>query len=246
MGILRSYARTPAPVSTENIPSGCFSVHREGGIVVSTLPSDVPEDMILEIAGVAIGAIQASQQTNLGVTEVIIRYSGCRITACDLRGGVLVFIHPLQHKFVRKAPPQVMSSKNLEEFILHLEAHIECWKELNHCINLARDKRFTAEDEAMFLDLKSLITQGTEVIAASDIKGGPRKDEVLTLFSAAPSLRYMAEMSDSFASVEGQWHRIYLTLQSLLGHLKVQLTKQGEKPVQASGGGGWSLFGKKK
>jgi len=241
MGVLKTFARTALPIDGE-LPSGCYSVHREGGIVASTLPSWISEDLALEIAGVAMTIIQSSQQTNLGVSEIKIVYSGYQITACDLRGGILIFLLPLQQKFVRRVPPQVMSYKNPEEFILHLEAHIECWKQLNQCINLARDRRFTPEDEALFLDLKSLITQGTEAIAASEVKGGPRKDEVLALLAGAPSLRYLAEMSDSFASVEGQWHRIYLTLQSLLGHLKVQITKQTEKPTAGSG---WSLFKKK-
>jgi hypothetical protein len=47
-------------------------------------------------------------------------------------------------------------------------------------------------------------------------------------------------MSDSIPSVEGQWHRIYLALQSLLGQLKVQQNKAEEQK-----GGGWSLFGRK-
>ncbi len=133
-----------------------------------------------------------------------------------------------------------MSYKNLDEFILHLEAHIECWKQFNHYVNLARDKKFTPDEESQFLDLKSLITQGTEAVAASDAKGGPRKEDVLALFASAPSLRYLSDMSDSIPSVEGQWHRIYLSLQSLLGQLKVQQNKAEEK-----GNGGWSLFGRK-
>ena len=54
---------------------------------------------------------------------------------------------------------------------------------------------------------------------------------MLQLFAGAPSLRYLAEMSDSIPGVEGQWHRIYLHLQSLLGQLKVQQNKQAEKNV---------------
>ena len=79
-----------------------------------------------------------------------------------------------------------------------------------------------------------------EIIHASEVKGGLRKEDVLSLFASAPSLRYLAEMSDSIPGVEGQWHRIYLHLQSLLGQLKVQQNKQAEKAT-----GGWSLFGKK-
>ncbi len=79
-----------------------------------------------------------------------------------------------------------MNYKNLEDFILHLETHIECWKQFNSFVTLARDKKFTAEDEAQFLDLKSLITQGTEIIQASEVKGGLRKEDVLQLFAGAP------------------------------------------------------------
>ena len=61
---------------------------------------------------------------------------------------------------------------------------------------------------------------------------------MLALFASAPSLRYLSEMSESIPAVEGQWHRIYLALQSLLGQLKVQQNKTEEKT-------GWSLFGKK-
>ena len=105
-------------------------------------------------------------------------------------------------------------------------------------MNLAREKKFGLEEVAQFLELKSLITQGSEAIASSEAKGGPRKEDVLALFSSAPSLRYLADMSDTIPNVEGQWHRIYLNLQSLLGQLKVQQNRAGERS-------GWSLFGRK-
>ena len=132
-----------------------------------------------------------------------------------------------------------MEKKKLDQLILQMENYLECWKQFNHYVNLARDKKFSADEEAQFLELKSLITQGTEAITASEAKGGPRKEDVLALFAAAPSLRFLADLSDTIPQVEGQWHRIYLNLQSLLGQLKVQQNKTEEK------GGGWSLFGRK-
>ena len=45
-------------------------------------------------------------------------------------------------------------------------------------------------------------------------------------------------MPDAVGTVEAQWHKVYLSLQSLLGQLKVQQSK-------AEKGAGWSLFGKK-
>lgn len=240
MGILKPFQRTAIAAVTDRLPTGCFAVHRGGEIVTSTLPSWFPQKSILEIARVVINAIKAAEETGLAVTELHINYAGLEITGRDLRGGALVFLRPRSIKLTRKGANPSMSYKNVEDFILHIEAHIECWKQFNYYVNLARDKKFTHEDEAQFLDLKSLITQGSESIATADIKLGPRKEEVLSLFSSTPSLRYLADMSDTIPSVEGQWHRIYLSLQSLLGQLKVQQNKAEE-----SKSGGWSLFGRK-
>ena len=240
MGVLKPFVRTTIPVEAGRMPSGCFALHREGGIICSTLPHWFPTKIADEIGRVVLAAFRIAGETNVALSEFCIHYSGLTILARDLRGGALIFLFPNEAHFARKPPPTHMNYKNLEDFILHLETHIECWKQFNSYVTLARDKKFTAEDDAQFLDLKSLITQGTEIIQASEVKGGLRKEDVLTLFAGAPSLRYLAEMSDSIPTVEGQWHRIYLHLQSLLGQLKVQQNKQAEKVSS-----GWSLFGKK-
>jgi hypothetical protein len=213
-------------------------VHRDGGVVTSTIPSSFSQKLIAEISRVVLEAFHSAMESNLPLTDLSVTYSGLNIVAREMRGGALIFLNPRQPQYVRKAPPNSMSYKNLDEFILHLETHIECWKHFNHFVNLARDKKFTPEDESQFLDLKSLITQGTEAVIASGAKGGPRKEDVLSLFASAPSLRYLADLSESIPVVEGQWHRIYLSLQSLLGQLKVQQNKSEEKT-------GWSLFGRK-
>ena len=241
MGILKPFYRTQLPVTADHIPTGCFAVHRGGEITTSTLPSWFSQKLTLDIARVVINAIRSAEDTGLAVSELHINYAGLEITGRDLRGGVLIFIRARTRKFNRQDAKQSMSYKNVEDFILNIEAHIECWKQFNYYVNLARDKKFTPEDEAQFLDLKSLITQGSESISAAEVKIGPRKEEIIALFSSTPSLRYLADMSDTIPSVEGQWHRIYLALQSLLGQLKVQQNKAEE-----SKGGGWSLFGRSK
>ena len=240
MGILNPFVRTILPIEAGRMPSGCFAIHRDGGIVCSTLPLWFPVSGAEEIGRTVIEAFRLAIEMNSPLTDLAIHYSGLTITARDLRGGALIFLIPNATHFFKKPVLTAMNYKNLEDFILHLETHIECWKQFNSYVTLARDKKFTSEDDAQFLDLKSLITQGTEIIHASDVKGGLRKEDVLSLFASAPSLRYLAEMSDSIPAVESQWHRIYLHLQSLLGQLKVQQNKQAEKPS-----GGWSLFGKR-
>ena len=131
-----------------------------------------------------------------------------------------------------------MHYKSIEEFVLHLENYIECWKQFNHYVNLAREKKFSRDDENQFLEIKSIIAQGLEAIVASAEKGGPKKEEVNSLFSNAPSLRFLSEMPDAIQTVESQWHKIFLSLQSLLGQLKVQQNK-------AEKGSSWSLFAKR-
>jgi hypothetical protein len=239
MGILKPFSRSSVTLNYDSLPTGCFAVHRGGAVVSSTLRSSVSPKLVQEIAKTVLDAFKNTAETHIAVNELNVQFAGLNLVARELRGGALIFLHPRSASFSRPHPPATMSYKNLDDFILHLETHIECWKQFNHYVNLARDKKFSADDETQFLELKSIITQGTEAIAASEAKGGPRKDEVLSLFAAAPSLRYLADLSDTIPGVEGQWHRIYLALQSLLGQLKVQQNKTEEK------GGGWSLFGRK-
>jgi hypothetical protein len=238
MGVLKSGLRVEKPLALERLPGGSFCLHRGGGLAASTLPSTFSSATILEIGGVVLEAFRRAQESGLPLTELNLLYGGLTIAARELRGGVLVFLHPATLQLPPPPPPPAMHYKNLEEFIIHLENYIEVWKQFNHYVGLGRDKKFSRDDETQFLEIKSLIMQGLEGILASVEKGGPKKDEVQQLFQNAPSLRHLADMPDAAAQVESQWHRVYIGLQSLLGQLKVK-QNQTEKP------GGWSLFGKR-
>lgn len=238
MGLLKPFSRGVRPLRPERLPNGCFTLHRGGDLVASTLPSSFPQEAILAIGRAVIEAFRSAQDVNLALGELHLNFSGLTITARELRGGALIFLQPATMQLPTTHTPPAMHYKNLEEFILHLENYIECWKQFNHYVNLARDKKFVREDETQFLEIKSVITQGLEAIIASTEKGGPKKEEVHHLFAQAPSLRYLADSPDAIPAVEGAWHKVYLGLQSLLGQLKV-------KQNQADKGSGWSLFGRK-
>ena len=166
MGVLNPFVRTILPIEAGRMPSGCFAIHRDGGIVCSTLPLWFPVSGAEEIGRTVIEAFRLAIEMNSPLTDLAIHYSGLTITARDLRGGALIFLIPNATHFFKKPVLTAMNYKNLEDFILHLETHIECWKQFNSYVTLARDKKFTSEDDAQFLDLKSLITQGTEIIHA--------------------------------------------------------------------------------
>jgi len=116
-----------------------------------------------------------------------------------------------------------MSPKQLDELVLHLENYLECWKQFNHFLSLARARQFTPAEESQFLELKSVLTQQLEVILAAIESGAPSREEVHTLLGSTPSIRFLSELTEgSQRGIENQWHKLYIHWQSLLGQLKVQ------------------------
>jgi hypothetical protein len=116
-----------------------------------------------------------------------------------------------------------MSTKNINQLILQVENFLECWKQFNRYLNMARSKTFTPEDESQFLDIKCVIAQELELILASIESGAPGKDDTHNLLSSAPSIRFVSELAESSQrSLENQWHKLFISWQSILGQLKVQ------------------------
>ena len=134
-----------------------------------------------------------------------------------------------------------MDKKKLDQLIVQLENYLECWKQFNQYVSLARAKNFSGEDETQFLEVKSVLAQQLEMIVSVIESGGPSKEEVYSLLGGAPSIRYVSELQEpALRALENQWHKTFLGWQSILGQLKV---RQKELESQST----WSkLFGKKK
>src|SRR5262249_23766962 len=160
-------SRQLKPLRPERLPSGCFALHRAGELVSSTLPSNFPMVAVLEIGRTVLEIFRTAQEASISLTDLHLNFSGLATTAREFRGGALIFLHPATLQLPTSHTPPAMHYKNIEEFILHLENYIECWKQFNHYVNLARDKKFSREDEVQFLEIKSIIAQGLEAIIAS-------------------------------------------------------------------------------
>jgi len=133
------------------------------------------------------------------------------------------------------------TTKKLEQLIAQMENYLECWKQFNHFVNVARGKKFTAEDENQFLETKSILVQELELILAAVEVSSPSREEVHTLIGNAPSLRYLSEMNEgALRNLENQWHKVYIGWHSILGQLKVRQREEDSKGVLGS------VFGKKK
>jgi hypothetical protein len=116
-----------------------------------------------------------------------------------------------------------MSPKDINHLVTQIETHIECWKQFNQFIGMARAKKFGPADDNHFLEIKSIIVQELELIYASVEVQSPTREEIHALIGNAPSLRYLSEVSEgSMRGLESQWHKIYIGWHSILGQLKVK------------------------
>jgi hypothetical protein len=135
-----------------------------------------------------------------------------------------------------------MQTTKVEQLVHQMENYLECWKQFNTYVNLARGKKFGPEDEAQFLEVKSVIVQELELILSAMDVASPTRDEVHSLIGGAPSLRYLGEMNDNaLRNMENQWHKIYIGWHAILGQLKVR-----ERTEEPKGGLASMFTGKKK
>jgi hypothetical protein len=92
MGLLNLFDK-PAPTLLR-LPSGSFTVDCHGVVLLDTLPSSFPRVLLDEIARQVLGVFREAAAAQLPLAQLNIHYASLRITACDLRGGALVFLAP--------------------------------------------------------------------------------------------------------------------------------------------------------
>jgi len=93
MGLLKFFSSKAAPTLTK-LPSGSFTVDREGEVIVGTLPSSFPETLIKAISVQVLAAFRDAEKAQLVLSEIVIHYPMLKITARELRGGAIVFLAP--------------------------------------------------------------------------------------------------------------------------------------------------------
>ena len=92
MGLLGLFAK-PAPTLLR-LPSGSFTVDREGCVLTSTLPSSFPASLAKHIGQQVRAAFGEAAAAQLLLAELIIHYPSLRIAARELRGGAIVYLTP--------------------------------------------------------------------------------------------------------------------------------------------------------
>jgi len=93
MGLL-SFIRRNRRSKLVRLPSGSFTLDREGNVMTSTLPQGFPESQIHTIGKCVLSAFHHAKKAQMPLSELIVNYSALRILARELRGGAIVFLMP--------------------------------------------------------------------------------------------------------------------------------------------------------
>jgi len=92
MGFLDFFSKPAGGARPVTLPNGSFTIGSTGAIVSSTLPSDFPQPLMLEIAEAVSATFQEAGAAQLALSEFSAIYSGFRITARAMRGGAMVYL----------------------------------------------------------------------------------------------------------------------------------------------------------
>jgi len=92
MGLLNLFSK-PAPTLLL-LPSGSFTVGRDGRVLMGTLPSSFPAGMVKDIAQQVLAAFGEAAKAQLPLAELNINYPSLKIAARELRGGAIIFLSP--------------------------------------------------------------------------------------------------------------------------------------------------------
>jgi len=92
MGFLKLFSRSGAAV--QKLPSGSFTVDRDGNIVATTVASSYPAELLKEIAHEVLVLFKDARAAQLPMTEFNLHFASLQITARELRGGAIVFLSP--------------------------------------------------------------------------------------------------------------------------------------------------------
>jgi len=92
MGILKVFKKKSSKLL--RLPAGSFTMDRQGTVLVRTLPSNFPDQIVQQIGSLVLDAFREASAAQLPLSQLHVSYPNLNITARELRGGALVFLAP--------------------------------------------------------------------------------------------------------------------------------------------------------
>ena len=93
MGLLTLFSK-PAP-NLLRLPSSSFTVDRDGRVLVGTISSNFPPDLLEQLGRDVLATFREAEAAQLPLSQLILNYASLRVTARELRGGALIFLSPV-------------------------------------------------------------------------------------------------------------------------------------------------------
>lgn len=93
MGFLSKLFGLSRP-ALRSLPSGSFTVSRKGEILVSTVSSTYPKEVLMEIAREVLRQFHEAREAQLSLAELTLHFVSLRITAREIQGGAVIFLSP--------------------------------------------------------------------------------------------------------------------------------------------------------
>ena len=103
MGLLDLFSRSSRK-NLVHLPSGSFTIDREGKIMTSTLPQSFPEQFAQEIGKQVLTCFRGAEKSQMPLSEIVLTFSALKILARELRGGAIVFLMPQAISQPQKRP----------------------------------------------------------------------------------------------------------------------------------------------
>jgi len=93
MGLLTLFSKAPE-TKLVRLPTGSYTLDKDGRIMTSTLPRSFPEEYLREIGRRILTALHEARKSQIPLAEITVHYATLKVQARELRGGAMIFIMP--------------------------------------------------------------------------------------------------------------------------------------------------------
>ena len=94
MGLLNLFSKPDDPGGLIRLPRGSFTVNRDGDIIVSTISSNFPVEIVQEIGRQVLDTFRQALVAHVPLAELNVHFGGFKVVAREMRGGAIVFLSP--------------------------------------------------------------------------------------------------------------------------------------------------------
>jgi hypothetical protein len=105
MGFVTRFFVKPAKPALVQLPTGSFTMDREGHIMTSTMPQSFSAAHAQEVGDQVLAAFRSARRAQMPLSELIVQYSALKLLARELRGGAIVFLMPQTSMAQRASGP---------------------------------------------------------------------------------------------------------------------------------------------